>query len=201
MCPLDRANNDSVCARVPRSSEVSRSRHGSTGKALSPIIWPRSLDLEQLADVLYDDIRAVFAQSLRLPDAVDADDETETPGPPGGHTGEGILEDRAGLCVRTDLTGTLAEGVRRGFPGQMPFLGDYTVDDRVEKVGQLRALENVLGVGTRRDDCGAQSGLAHPTDVVHGVVVDLDAVLADLHEDQVVLAVGQAVHSGGSGRI
>src|SRR3954453_17832996 len=77
MCPLDKANSDSVWASVPRSSAVSRSRHGSTGNAGCSIINGSRLAPEQLADILYDYIRTVLAQRFRLPDAVHADDEPE----------------------------------------------------------------------------------------------------------------------------
>src|SRR3954452_16482140 len=94
MCPLDKANSDSVGARVPRSSAVSRSRHGSTGNAVCSIISSSRLAPEQLADILYDDIRTVFAQRFSLPDAVHADDEPEAAGSAGCNAGQGIFEYR-----------------------------------------------------------------------------------------------------------
>src|SRR3954467_13664181 len=61
MCPLDNANSDTVWASVARSSAVSRSRHGSTGNAVCSIINSSRLAPEQLADILYDDVRTVLA--------------------------------------------------------------------------------------------------------------------------------------------
>ena len=59
MCPLDNANSDSDCESKFRLSLVSRTCHGSTGKASSVIIGNHAL--QQLGEVGYHNVGAVAA--------------------------------------------------------------------------------------------------------------------------------------------
>ena len=125
MCPLESANTDSVCASVSRSSSVSRTAHGSTGKAG----WWITTCVQQLGEVADDDVGAVLAQRVGLADAIDADDEAEVAGPPGLDAGQRVLEH--GRLPRLDAERPRAgeERVRRRLALQMLALGDDAVDD------------------------------------------------------------------------
>src|SRR5947207_14829908 len=88
MCPLDRANTDSLWASRPRSSFVSRTCQGSAGYAFCAIIDL----LQQVREVLDDDVGAVLAQRVGLPGPVHPDHVPEVAGPARRDAGQGVLE-------------------------------------------------------------------------------------------------------------
>src|SRR5205823_9238258 len=97
-------------------------------------------------------------------------------------------------CGRVEFPRTGEECVRRGLTWQVLLPRDQTIDHHVEKVADLCAFEHVTGVRARRYDSSAQAGSAHLADVVDRSWVHLDAVVTDLREDEIVLAIAQPVN-------
>ena len=105
---------------VERSRLVSRS-----GPRLDRESWrARSSACEQLGEIAYDDVGAVLAQRVGLPDAVDADDAAEAAGAPGLDAGERVLEDGRGVGRDAEGLGGGEERVRRRLALQVLALRD-----------------------------------------------------------------------------
>ena len=161
MCPLASANTDSVCARRSRSRLVSRTAHGSTGKADWRIISSRAGCRSSSARSLDDDVGAVLSERLCLADAVDADDAAEVTGAAGLDAGQRVLEHGRLLPARRRARAGPARNVSgAGLPVQVLALGLDAVDDRVEQLGDAGRREHVAGVGARGDDRARQAGVA-----------------------------------------
>src|SRR5690606_13277806 len=93
------------------------------------------------------------------------------------------------------------EGVGRGFAGQSACGGGARVDPDVEEVLGVDRAQDVPAVGAGGDDRGAQAAGTDGPEVAQGAVVRLDAVGADPPQQLDVLAVAEAVHGGGPGRV
>src|SRR5213078_4091356 len=115
MCPLDRANTDSLWASRPRSSFVSRTCQGSAGYAFCAIIHL----LQQVREVLDDDVSSVLTQRVGLPGAVDTDHIPEVAGPAGRDAGQGILEHSCFGEPHAQQLGRALEGVRSRLAAQV----------------------------------------------------------------------------------
>src|SRR4051794_2855186 len=125
MWPLETVNSDSDWAMSPRSNRVSRMRQGSTGKRCCSITGcPRSRSIllrvaQEFLQIGDDDVRAVLAQGVGLPDAVDPDDVAEFAVPTGFDARERVLEHRRLFRVHAEPFGPEQESVGRGFALQV----------------------------------------------------------------------------------
>src|SRR4051812_4218374 len=144
MWPLDSANTVSLMPIDSMSSAGSRTTQGSTvnGRAGSGLTAaPRGaaatrsrLLLEQVGEVGHDDVGAVLAQGVRLPEPVDADDEAEPARAARLDAGQRVLEHDGVLLGDVQVRGGGQERVGRRLARQLPLLGDDAVDPVVDQV-------------------------------------------------------------------
>ena len=226
MCPLPSAKTDSVWASRSRSRWFSRSVQGWVSKAgcgitgrcrplapgpLAPPACARpacaqsacvlTVVVQQLGQVLDDPVGAVLGQRLGLADPVHADHVAEVARVPGRHPGQRVLEHGRAGGLDAELARRVQVGVGGGLAVQV-LLGDrHPVHPELEEVGQPGHLEHLPGVGAGGHHGPVQPGLLDRLQVPDRAVVHLDAVLADLLEQQLVLAVAQAVDGLGGRRV
>lgn len=114
---------------------------------------------------------------------------------------ERVLEDGRRGRVDTEVVGRGQERVGARFAREPPFGGDDTVDAYVEEGLRSHRAKDVPAVGAGGDDRCPQPVLPDGLDVAQRPVVGLDPVRADHVEEQLVLAVAQAVDGLAVGRV
>ena len=110
-------------------------RRRAVGSDRPPVVMrPPLRAAEQLGQVADDDVGAVLAQRVGLPDPVHADHDPEVPGAAGLDAGQRVLEDRRGTGIRAELGGAREERVGVRLAGKLALAGHLAVDARVEQV-------------------------------------------------------------------
>ena len=176
---------------------VSRTAQGSTSKrALADHL------VEQLREVLDDDVRAVLAQRLGLPDAVDADDDAEVAGAAGLDPGERVLEHGRRGRLDAERRGRREERVGRRLALQVArasatWPSTISSNRSMIPADSSTARQLVLDETTARRSPASRDRM----DVAHRALVGLDPLLVDQPQDERVLAVAEPGDRLGVGRV
>src|SRR5204862_178970 len=112
----------------------------------------------------------------------------------GVYPGRGVLEHRARFRTHAETVGRGEERVRRGLPAQVLRAHGRAVDDHLDVVRETGDVEDLPGVGAGGDHRPAQAGVPGRLQVGPRALEHPHAVLVDLPQQQLVLAVAQAVH-------
>ncbi len=149
-----------------RRTRARRSRHGSVGKRCRSR-WSGAVRLidafvQQLGEVVDDDVGTVGMQRFVTGAAIDADDQAETAGPAGGHSGHRVLDDDRLRRLHAEAVGGGEEQVGRRLAGDVLGRGEHAVGDDVESRRQPGRLEHLAArcatTTPRRPSCRAIPG-------------------------------------------
>src|SRR4029077_4625328 len=94
----------------------------------------RRWSLDQFAQVVDHQMRAMTLQLLRIPLACDADHKPELPIGTGLNSGNGILDDHRPYRLNTELLCRYQERIRGRVPGKSLCLDQIAVDPHFEQV-------------------------------------------------------------------
>jgi hypothetical protein len=143
----------------------------------------------------------LLGQPCRITAAVDADDQSEAAVPPGLHARDRIFDHHRARRLHTQAPRRLEEDVRRRFAFDADARRFDTVDRGVEQSGGADGFEHHRAVLAGRDDGRAEAARTQLADQLERAVVGLDAALAKLGGEPLVLAVAQAAHRLGLRRV
>ena len=135
----------------------------------------------------------MFTQRLRLAHPIDPNDDPEVTGVACFDTGKSVLEHRRLGGLNAKRPRGSQKGVGRGLALQPLAIDHVPVDDLLEQVEDARRHEHVPAIGARRHDRPAQAGVTGGMDVANRALVGLDALIVNQTQDEVVLAIPQAI--------
>ena len=101
----------------------------------------------QLGEIGYHDVRSRSFQCLRVSVAIDADNQTESSGPTGLNSAEGIFYHYRISRFYPELAGRLEERIRMGLAPQSQSGGHVAVHPHIEHVGDAACRQDCSGVG------------------------------------------------------
>ena len=181
-----------VQADLGQRPRLDRESGPSLGHAFSPMSCSRSVTTTSAP---------AAASASACPTRSTPTTYPKPPARPACHAGDRVLEDHGRGRLDAEQPGAGQEGVRLGLAAQPVARGDHAVDPRVDQVGEAAGLDDLLAVGRRRDDGGAQAGVLHRAQVAHRAGVDLDTVLVELAQHHLVLAGRDRLHGRGVRRV
>ena len=165
-------------------------------KTTAPLLFERDL-----GEVLHDDVGTVLAESFRLTETVDADDEAEAAAATGLHTGEGVLDDDRPRGRHPQTPRGLEVHRRVGLPRQAQLLAGHAVDADLEEVCESRNVEDHGRVLARRHQPHTHACFAQAVDELHGGRIRPDPAFSHLGAEEHVLAVAEAADGLQLGRV
>ena len=164
-----------LAERGPGRSRGSRTSHGSTANGR----LGSAAHASELRQILHDDVGAVLAQRVGLPDAVDADDVAEAARAARLDAGERVLEHAACAGLDAERAARREERVGRGLAAQAARARRRRRRPGRRRGRRGRRRQHLLGVGAggrRRARAQARSRAA--SQVAHRAGVDVDALAA-----------------------